>query len=64
MEFTQSAKHRNWSTARKNRARDTAALIGRMDTLKVQNRILASVGVVAFFAGMIGAVELIESINL
>lgn len=64
MEFTQGSDHRNWSTARKNRARDTAALLGRMDTLKVQNRILAVVAVVAFFSGLIGASELIESINL
>jgi hypothetical protein len=64
MEFTQAANHRNWSTARKNRARDTAALLGKLDTETVQNRVLATTGVVAFFAFVIGAVELVESINL
>jgi hypothetical protein len=64
MEFTQSSDHRNWSTARKNRARDTAALLGKLDTEKVQNRILASAGAVGFFSFMIGVSELVESINL
>lgn len=64
MEFTQAASHKNWSTARKNRARDTAALLGKLDTETVQNRVLAATGVVGFFAFVIGAVELVESINL
>lgn len=64
MEFTQGSDHKNWSTARKNRARGTAALLGWMDTEAVGNRVLAATGVVSFFALMIGAVELVESINL
>lgn len=64
MEFTQGSDHKNWSTARKNRARDTAALLGKLDTEKVQNRVLAVTGAAGFFAFMVGAVELVESINL
>jgi hypothetical protein len=64
MEFTQAANHKNWSTARKNRARDMAATVGKLDTEAVGNRILAATGVVGFLALIVGATELVEAINL
>ena len=33
MEFTQNARHRNWSTERKNRAREGAERLGDVQTL-------------------------------
>lgn len=64
MEFTQAENHVNWSTTRKNVVRDSAGRMGPLDLEPVKVRVLATAGVVGFFAFMIGAVELVESINL
>lgn len=63
MEFTQAAGHRNWSTARKNRARDRAALIGdvaRKADGTVAQFAVAGAGTVTIFAFLVGAVEVVE----
>lgn len=53
-----------WSTEKKNRERDRAARIGQLEAFLIKSPILPTTAVVAFLAFMIGATELIESINL
>lgn len=53
-----------WSTEKKNRERDRAARLGQLETFLVKSPILPMTAVVAFFAFVIGAMELVESINL
>lgn len=63
MEFTQAAGHKNWTAARKNRARDRAAAIGAVERKldgAAGQAVVAATGVVGFYAFAIGAVELVE----
>lgn len=64
MEFTQSPSHRNWSPERKVAEREQAARIGQLEKFVTGSPILPTTAVIAFFAFVIGAVELVESINL
>lgn len=64
MEFTQAPDHKNWTPARKLAERDQAARIGQLETFLQKSPILPATAVIAFFSFMIGAVELVESINL
>jgi hypothetical protein len=60
MEFTQRIGHKNWSTARKNLARDTAPAVGVLQNFITSSRLIAASAVLAFFGGaglLIGAVE-------
>ena len=53
-----------WSTEKKNRERDRAVRIGQLEKFVTGSPILPTTAVIAFFAFVIGAVELVESINL
>jgi hypothetical protein len=64
MEFTQAADHKNWSPARKMAAREQAARVGQLETFLSKSPIMPTTAVSGFFSFMIGASELVESINL
>lgn len=64
MEFTQNKNHVNWTPEHKVAERERAARIGQLETFLAKSPVLPTTAVVAFFAFMIGAAELVESINL
>lgn len=64
MEFTQNAKHRNMSTARKARMRDRAERLGSIERRVLEAKWFPWAAVVVFLGVLGGLGTAIESVRL